>query len=84
MNSHPCHLLNQSLLHYIHPDKAKNTNHRQTSLTGTDHCNSKLSKVFSLNSFKSIKVFLKVYTCFFFQYFRKAETIVFSQNLILL
>ena len=35
-------------LHYMSLDNSKNTNHKHISLTGTDHCNLKLSKLFSL------------------------------------
>ena len=36
-------------LHFISPNNTRNTYHRQISLTGTDHSNSKLSKYIHFN-----------------------------------
>ena len=50
-------------LHCFSSNNSENTNHRQLPLTGTDHCNSRLLKIFffreTITHFRTI-IFLKV------------------------
>ena len=50
-------------LHYISSSNSKNTNYRHISLTGTDHCNSKLSKntQFKKGKLLPFLIFKKIY-----------------------
>ena len=64
-------------LHYTFLYNSKDTNHRHISLTGTDHCNSKLTK--NIRSGKDILFFF----LFVFQYFRKTAKKSKSKGLTL-
>ena len=63
-------------LHYISSSNSKNTNYRHISLTGTDHCNSKLSKntQFKKGKLLPFLIFKKIY--------KKIKVVIFLKDCV--